>query len=112
MHIKQRIKVTRYCSLTSLLLVALLFAHSWEKKQVLGIVLCMGGFSMSHFLTTYSVILITEGGNQKRIFWLFMGKLFFVIGVVFGSVHLMENLILIPLSLYLGQLMILAFSLR
>ena len=125
MLIGKRINILRYVLLTALLFLALLCFSAWTFKQILALFICFTGISMGFFLLVYGVIGLTETqaledgeskNESKKKRQRFMGALilkFPLVGAaLIGSVHLMDDLVFLPLLAYMGQMIVLFVCLQ
>ena len=112
MLIRKKLNLTRYFTLSTILLAGLLCFSSWQWRQVIAMTFCALGISLGLFLLVHGIMGMTEGGAAKKKVWPFILHLPFIAGPLAGSVHLMDDLILLPLFLYMGQMLILFFCLK
>lgn len=121
MLISEKINLRRYCILSIAILIATLCFSSWQLNQVLAMIGCSFGLSIGLLVTAHGVIAVTtkagsSGGSARRdlrrALWLAAIKIPFMAGVLLGSIHFMDGLVLLPLVLYLGQMTALFFCLK
>ena len=108
---KEKVKIFPFLAGSVCLLLALLFFSSWKQTEVLAMLLCFLGGVLWPLMLTEGVISFLQG-DKKRATVLFVLKLPLMAITLAGSVHFMENLVLLPLALYLGQMAIFFLSLR
>ena len=120
MLVGKRVNLSRYFVSTAGLVLGLLFFTSWKPIQVLTMVVCSVGISAGLFVLVRSVAGLSEQGNgmeqgrrnRKKMLLLSLVKLPLMAGILLGSVHFMDGLVLLPLALYLGQIVVLFLSLK
>ena len=74
---------------------------------------CALGVSVGLFLLVHGIIGMTEQQvGKKRTAWSLVLNLPLIAGSLAGSVHFMDDLVILPLFLYMGQMLILFFCLK
>ena len=109
MLVAKKINLLRYLLLSGGLLSGLLCLSSWKMRYVGAMVLCFLGVTVGLLLLVQGVV---GGGNLGggRSLKLFLGvalKMLMVAGALVGSIQMMDNLVIFPLALYMGQIAIL-----
>ena len=110
MLVAKKINLLRYLLLSGGLLGGLLCLSSWKMRYVGAMVLCFLGVTVGLLLLVQGVL---GGGSNSRAGWspkLFLGvalKMLMVAGALVGSVQMMDNRVVFPLALYMGQIAIL-----
>ena len=109
MLVAKKINLWRYLLLSGGLLGGLLCLSSWRMRYVGAMVLCFLGVTVGLLLLVQGV---AGGGNLGggRSPKLFLGvalKMLIVAGALVGSIQMMDNLVIFPLALYMGQIAIL-----
>lgn len=120
MLIRKRLNLARYFILTACLVCGLLSFSSWGFNQIMAMVVCSVGISIGLFVLVHCVVELTTGIQksaphpirQKKLIWPLVFKFLLIAGVLIGSVHFMDNLVLFPIFLYVGQIIILFFCLK
>ena len=112
MLIKEKVNLPRYMILTVVLFLGLSCFSSWELQELAVMLICAITTCLGNLVLTHCIIKAFKTGLGKKEVLLLFGKFLFTGGAVFGSVHFMKDLLILPIALYLGQLPILCFSLR
>ena len=120
MLVRKRLNLPRYFILTACLLGGLLNFSSWEPHEVIAMLMCSVGVSLGFFVLVHGIVKFTieaqkadfVQNRRRKLIGLWFLKFPFMAGVLIGSIHLMNGLVVLPLLLYIGQIVVLFLCLK